>query len=138
MSETTHASCVAIAGRAVLIFGASGAGKSDLALRLLDRGATLVSDDYTILSAEQGRLLAGPPANIAGRIELRGVGIVERPFMSGLPVALAVDLDLPPERMPEARTRIFAGLAVPVIGLNGLEGSAPLKLEAALLLHGLP
>ena len=58
MSETIHASTIAIGGHAVLIEGPSGAGKSDLALRLIDRGAVLVSDDYTVLSASRGRLLA--------------------------------------------------------------------------------
>ena len=138
VSETVHASCVAIDGRGVLILGRSGAGKSDLTMRLIDRGAMLVSDDYTLLRAVEGRVVASPPPNIAGTIEMRGVGIVERPFASDVPIALAVDLDLPPERMPEPVTRDFAGMAVPVIGLNGLEPSAPMKVEAALQLHGLP
>jgi serine kinase of HPr protein (carbohydrate metabolism regulator) len=61
MSETVHATCVAIDGRGILIRGRSGAGKSDLALRLIDRGARLVSDDYTILAASGGRLRAAAP-----------------------------------------------------------------------------
>lgn len=138
MSRAVHASCIAIGGRAVLILGASGAGKSDLALRLLDRGAILVSDDYTELTVQDGALLAAPPATIAGRMELRGVGIVERPFASAVPVALTLDLDMLPERVPEPGRRAFLGVAVPLIGLNGLEPSAPLKVEAALALHGLP
>ena len=138
MSETIHASTVSIGGRAVLILGASGSGKSDLAMRLIDRGATLVSDDYTALRASSGSLLASPPATIEGKIELRGVGILERPFATDVPVSLAVDLDRAPERLPEPEMRDFSGVAFPVIGLNGLEPSAPIKVEAALLLHGLP
>jgi serine kinase of HPr protein (carbohydrate metabolism regulator) len=74
-SETLHASCVAIKGRAVLIEGRSGEGKSDLALRLIDRGAVLVSDDQTICQRRDGVLHATPPATIAGKIEVRSVGI---------------------------------------------------------------
>ena len=88
-SETVHASTVAIEGRAVLIAGRSGSGKSDLALRLIDRGAVLVSDDYTFVRRADGRLLASPPDTIAGRIELRGVGIVEMANLRDVPVALA-------------------------------------------------
>ena len=76
-SETLHASTVALDGRAVLISGPSGSGKSDLALRLLDRGFTLVSDDQTIVRKDGGRLLAAAPPTIHGKLEIRGVGIVE-------------------------------------------------------------
>ena len=76
-SETVHASTVAMDGRAVLISGPSGSGKSDLTLRLLDRGFTLVSDDQTIVRREDDRLIASPPPNIAGKLEIRGIGIVE-------------------------------------------------------------
>ncbi len=136
-SETVHASCVSIGGRAVLIGGRSGSGKSDLALRLIERGAALVSDDYTLVRRVEGRLLASAPETIAGRIEMRGVGILQFPAQSDVPVALFVDLDTSPQRMPEAgETRLLAGVAVPVVGLSGLEASAPLKLEAALKLFG--
>jgi len=137
MKVTVHASCVAIGGRAVLIAGPSGSGKSDLALRLIERGASLVSDDYTILEADFGRLLASPPETIAGRIEVRGVGIIERPHVEAVPVALLVDLARFAERMPEPLAVEFGGVAVPAIGLSALEASAPLKVEAALHLHGL-
>jgi serine kinase of HPr protein (carbohydrate metabolism regulator) len=76
-SETIHVSSVAIDGRAVLIGGRSGAGKSDLALRLIDRGAALISDDYTFVRRDRDRAFASAPERIAGRIEMRGVGIVE-------------------------------------------------------------
>jgi serine kinase of HPr protein (carbohydrate metabolism regulator) len=137
VSETVHASCVAIGGRAVLIHGPSGSGKSDLALRLIDRGAVLVSDDYTALEVRGGALLASPPKTIAGKIEVRGVGIVERAFAAEVPVALLVDLGRAPERMPEAVTDALAGILLPCIGLSALEASAPIKVEAALLVHGL-
>ena len=76
-SETVHASTVASDGRAVLISGPSGSGKSDLALRLLDRGFTLVSDDQTIVRRDGDRLVASAPPTIKGKLEIRGIGIVE-------------------------------------------------------------
>ena len=97
-SETVHTSCVAIGGRAVLIGGRSGKGKSDLALRLIDRGAQLVSDDYTFVRRAGGKLLASPPDTIAGKIEVRGIGILEYPPERDVPVGLFVDLDSDPER----------------------------------------
>ena len=76
-SETVHGACVAIDGRAVLIEGRSGEGKSDLALRLIDRGARLVADEQVICQRQDGALIASPTAQAAGRIEVRGLGIVE-------------------------------------------------------------
>ena len=138
-SETVHASSVAIDGRAVLLGGRPGMGKSDLAFRLIDRGALLISDDYTIVRRVKGVALASAPATIIGKIELRGVGIVELETAQEVPVALLVDLDERPERQPEpGETRLVAGVAIPVLRLAGLEASAPLKVEAALRLFGLP
>ena len=138
-SETVHASAVAIGGRAVLIGGLSGVGKSDLALRLIDRGAVLISDDYCDVRRTEGNARASAPATILGRIEIRGVGIVEMATEQHVPIALFVDLDRPPERLPEpGETRSLAGVAVPVLRLAGLEASAPIKVEAALRSIGLP
>ncbi|MEA3016413.1 MAG: hypothetical protein QOI38_1135 [Sphingomonadales bacterium] len=138
MSEEIHAGCIAIGGRGVLIAGGSGRGKSDLALRLIDRGARLVSDDYSFLRAEGGRLYASAPPTIAGRIEVRGVGIVEVEALAEAPVCLLVDLDRAPERLPEPGSASLLGLDVPAIGLAALEPSAPIKLELALATFGLP
>jgi serine kinase of HPr protein (carbohydrate metabolism regulator) len=137
VSETVHATCVAIGGRGVLIAGRSGSGKSDLALRLIDRGAQLVSDDYTEVSSAGGGLVARAPATIAGRMEIRGVGLVETAAAAEAPVCLVADLDSAPERLPEPQVRRIAGHDVPLIALAALEASAPLKLEQALLLFGL-
>jgi hypothetical protein len=138
-SETIHASCVAIDGRAVLLHGASGSGKSDLAFRLIDRGASLVSDDYTILRNEKGRLIAEPPPTIEGRIEVRGVGIVRFPPVTGAEVCLLLLLDQPVPRLPEdpRPTRRIAGVEVPVLAIAAFEASAPLKVELALRQHGI-
>ena len=133
-----HASCVAIGGRAVLLAGLSGSGKSDLALRLIDRGAALVSDDYTELRRRaDGRLLARAPATIAGKMEIRGVGLVEMAAAADVPVCLYADLERAPERLPEAETIRLAGEDVPRVALAALEPSAPLKLERALVRFGL-
>lgn len=132
-SELLHASCVAIGERAVLIEGPSGAGKSDLALRLIDRGAILVSDDYTLVKRAKSGLTAHAAPNIAGKIEVRGIGIVEFDHREGVPVALIVSLDGAPERLPaQDERRILLGVTLPVVALSGFEASAPIKLELAL------
>jgi serine kinase of HPr protein (carbohydrate metabolism regulator) len=130
--ETMHLTTVAIDGRGVLIEGASGAGKSDLALRLIDRGAELVSDDYTELSVEDGQLVARAPASIAGRIEVRGVGIMPVSHRESAVAALLVRLTGTPERLPEPATRTLLGVDLPMLALAPLPASAPIKVELAL------
>lgn len=137
-SDRLHASCVSIDGRAVLIEGLSGSGKSDLTLRLIDRGATLVSDDYTFIRRDGTRLLASAPPTIVGKIEVRGLGILEFPYVSDVPVALIVSVGEPVERLPEdGRAQNLIGVQVPHVALAALEQSAPIKVEHALKLKGL-
>ena len=137
-SETLHASCIVKDGRAVLISGRSGSGKSDLALRLIDRGASLVSDDYTIVKRVNGRLVASAPGNIAGKIEVRGIGIVDVPTVAEAEVCLMVDLGREAERMPQGSEAVMiAGVRLPSVALSGLEASAPVKVEVALATLGL-
>nr|WP_047168213.1 HPr kinase/phosphatase C-terminal domain-containing protein [Sphingomonas sp. Y57] len=138
-TQPIHASSVLIDGRVVLIAGRSGSGKSDLALRLIDRGARLVADDYTRLESREGRLVASAPPQIAGRIEIRGVGIVELASAAEGMVALLVDLDGAVERMPAEplSTTTCEGVAIPTLGLSAFEASAPIKVEQALRRHGL-
>lgn len=132
-SETLHATTVSIGGRAVLITGRSGSGKSDLALRLIDRGARLVSDDYTIVKRIGGVLSATAPSRISGKMEVRGIGIVAMEPSADVPVSLAVDLDRAADRMPEpGEVQMIAGIAVRVIALDARESSAPMKVEWAL------
>lgn len=132
-SETLHATSVAIGGRAVLLCGVSGIGKSDLALRLIDRGAVLISDDYTLVKRVDGQLVATAPVTIAGKMEVRGLGIVAMPHVADVPVALLVDLFDKVDRMPlEPVMRMVAGMDVRVVKIAPLEVSAPIKVELAL------
>jgi serine kinase of HPr protein (carbohydrate metabolism regulator) len=139
MTTTLHATCIAIDGRGILLTGRSGSGKSDLALRLIDRGAMLVSDDGTIVAARGGRVFASAPDTIAGRIEVRGLGILELPSIPETPLALCIALDQPVPRMPDEilPVRTIEGIDIPLLALDPWENSAPVKVEKALLLYGL-
>ena len=98
----------------------------------MDRGALLVSDDYTILTAIDGRLSATPPATIAGRLEVRGIGIIPFTHVEQVPVALLVRLSDEVDRMPEVESRWFEGVPIPAIALDPREVSAPIKVELAV------
>jgi serine kinase of HPr protein (carbohydrate metabolism regulator) len=107
-SPSIHASCVLVGPGAVLIRGPSGSGKSRLALLLLQAAesgvlkfARLVADDRTIVEVHHGRLLARPPQELAGLLEIRGTGIVRVPFEPLAVVDLVVDLAGESERMPD-------------------------------------
>lgn len=128
-----------IDGGAVLLQGPSGSGKSDLALRLIDRGAALVSDDYTLLRRVGERLVASPPLTIAGKIEVRGLGVIDMPYVAEANVRLLVELDGTTPRMPaeNPRTQLIAGIAIPIVILPALQASSAIKVELALRQFGL-
>jgi serine kinase of HPr protein (carbohydrate metabolism regulator) len=137
-AETIHASTVASDGRAVLITGPSGSGKSDLALRLLDRGFTLVSDDQTVVKKDGNRLLSSAPPTIAGKLEVRGIGIVEVERTDNVPVALIVELTGDIQRLPDdSRERPILGVKLPLITIDAMTASAPSKVALALDRMGL-
>ena len=138
-AETLHASTVAISGRAVLLTGPSGSGKSDLALRLLDRGFTLVSDDQTIVRKDGDRLVASAPPNIAGKLEIRGIGIVEMERVDNVAIALIVELtNSQIQRLPDdSRERPILGVKLPLVTIDALTASAPSKVALALDRMGL-
>jgi serine kinase of HPr protein (carbohydrate metabolism regulator) len=137
-AETLHASTVASDGRAVLIAGPSGSGKSDLALRLLDRGFTLVSDDQTIVRRDGDRLLASAPPTIAGKLEIRGIGIVEMERTDNVPLALIVELTGDLQRLPDdSRERPVLGVRLPIVTIDAMTASAPSKVALALDRMGL-
>lgn len=147
-----HASCVRLAGAGrpfgaprdagVLLLGKSGAGKSDLVLRLIAAGAVLVADDRVDLWVRKGKLLAGAPANISGLLEIRGLGIVELPRAKDVRVALAIKLARSVERLPTAASFAPRGLGLaasarpPLIELVAFDASAPAKIGAAAAAFG--
>jgi serine kinase of HPr protein (carbohydrate metabolism regulator) len=143
-----HATCVRLAragapfgapsDAGVLILGGSGAGKSDLALRLIAAGAVLVADDRTDLFVRRARVHARPPKPIAGLIEVRGVGLVDVPYTEEVRIALVVELTARVARMPSpAVFRPPRSLVVPrrswppLIRSVAFEPSAPAKIAAA-------
>ncbi len=130
--ELIRGSCVIVEGTAVLFRGESGSGKSDLALRLIDEGATLLSDDYLDIERKNAKLYGMPPERIAGLIEIRGLGIVAVPYAREAELGLAIDLVRQDEvpRLPEIRTVTILGVNLPLYALAPFEASAPAKVRA--------
>lgn len=111
-----HATCVALAGRGVLITGASGRGKSALALQLMALGAQLVADDRCLLQRDGTSLVARAPDPIRGLIEARGIGILRVVPVDRAAIALIVDLDqTETTRLPPPRSRDMLGLTLPLL-----------------------
>ncbi|WP_110814095.1 HPr kinase/phosphatase C-terminal domain-containing protein [Pseudoroseicyclus aestuarii] len=111
-----HATCAAWQGRAVLIGGASGSGKSALGLALLGWGCDLVADDRTLLGVEGGALTARCPPRLQGLIEARGVGLLAARAVPEARVALAVTLDsIETERLPPRRSISLLGIEIPFL-----------------------
>ena len=129
-----HASCVALGGKGVLLLGDSGAGKSDLALRLIHEGARLVADDRTVISVKQKTLHAAAPSTIAGLIEVRGLGIIALPARP-VRLVLAVQLGREGPRLPGEdhwSCGLKAAPTLPLILLDGRHASDPAKIALAL------
>ncbi len=121
--------------RGALIEGPSGVGKSDLALRCLSQGFTLVCDDHTVVWASGGRLWGRAPETLHGLIEARGLGVLPAPAISFAEIALIITCVPGPgevERMPESESTEIAGRRLPLRRLWPLEPSAPAKLRLAL------
>ncbi|MBL4800572.1 MAG: hypothetical protein JKY45_01685 [Emcibacter sp.] len=133
-----HATGVFFADKGLLLKGPSGSGKSDLALRLMALGAELVGDDYLEVSCgKDGRLTMIAPSNIAGKIEVRNVGILAVPHRGKTEIDLVLDLVLLGDikrldRLPEPGTFSLEGRAVPCLGFYAFEASAPEKIRAAI------
>lgn len=136
MSTNIHASCVAIGNQAILLMGASGMGKSDLCLRMImQKNAALIADDRVDLSIVNNTLIASVPANIAGLLEVRGLGLEHFPYQNNVPVTLAVELvknieDV--ERMPEEAFYEVLGCQIRKIKLYAFEVSAVDKIFLAI------
>ena len=142
--ELLHGTCVALGRSAALLRGPSGSGKSDLALRFLflaRRGPaaleppTLVADDQVLVRREAGRLLAEAPATIRGKLEVRGVGIMEVKTLAEAELVLVADLvgETEVERLPDADSTVrLLGLDIAAVRLVASQASAPIKLALAL------
>lgn len=137
MTVIVHGTCVLIGPRAVLLRGPSGSGKSDLAFRLI-RGegpsAMLVADDQVGLDVEEARLVASPPAALAGLLELRGLGLMPLPFAPRAEVVLVVDLvarEAVP-RLPEPRFVTIESIDVPLIALHAFDLTAADRVRLAV------
>ena len=129
-----HGTTVALEGEGVLLRGPSGGGKSDLALRLIDGGARLIADDQTELARVADGLLARSPASIAGRMEVRGIGILRVPTVPSALLRLVIDLVVPDrvERLPEPQFCDYLQCSLPLLALAPFEASAPAKIRLAL------
>lgn len=139
MSVITHqATCVAIDGRAILIEGEPGCGKTSLALALIDRGAMLVGDDGVLLEKREGLLWAMPHPNTRGLMEIRNVGITALPCGEA-PVALLVTLDhASPRHVEGPSIDDRAGVSLPSLLLWPDSPVLAIRAEMALTMHGLP
>jgi HPr kinase/phosphorylase len=143
-AEVVHGTCVALGQRGALLRGPSGCGKSDLALRFLSlarRGPAateapaLVADDQVELTRDGGSVLATAPESIRGKIEVRGVGIVNVKSIATCQLVLVIDLVAPEavQRMPEPDAKVsLVGVDLPLLRLAPFESSAPIKLALAV------
>jgi serine kinase of HPr protein (carbohydrate metabolism regulator) len=134
--ERRRGTTIAVDGHGVLLRGDSDAGKSDLALRVIEAGGQLVSDDYTDLVAEDGRLIASAPAPLHGLLEIRGIGVVRLPAAAAVPLVVIIDLaqSAAIERMPAPASEAIMGVRLPVYQLAALEASAVAKVRLMVAL----
>ncbi len=128
-----HATSVALEDNGVAIFGESGSGKSDLALRLIDSGATLISDDITLFSKSQRGIDLFSVEKTRGLLEVRQIGIITVPYIDGINLKLIVQLtDSNVERVPTKKNTKFLGFKLPKIEINGKNSSSVAKIKIKL------
>ena len=138
MTESIHASVVCHKGYGVLLHGASGSGKSTIALRLIaEYGAELVGDDYVNINSEQNQLIVRPVPALAGLIEARGLGVLRMKYRDAVPLRLAIRLVALKDivRLPEQTKNNgfkIGSICLPELNLNGAESTTPLKIIIAL------
>lgn len=135
MPTLLHASAVQFEGLGLLLIGDSGAGKSDLLLRLMDAGGTLIADDQAIMQQDRGTLYARAPDRLAGLVEIRGVGIIRMPtYLQQAPIQFVFQLvkQNEVERLPEHQPMVIEGLSLPCIRLFPFEVSALAKIRALM------
>jgi HPr kinase/phosphorylase len=139
-----HGTCVSVGGEGVLILGEPGSGKSSLALRLIDepgygvsgvlQRSELVADDQVIVTRDQDRLLASAPATLHGKLEIRGLGIIDLATSPSVALVLIVKLQNHSviERLPDIATFDILGMALPLVEIDAKMASAPARIRAAL------
>ena len=128
-----HATSVAMEDNGVAIFGDPGSGKSDLALRLIDSGATLISDDITVFSKLEKNINLFGIENTKGLLEVREVGIITVPYVEGIKLKLVVKLtDKVIERIPKKNQINLLGLKFPKLEINGKNPSSVAKVKVKL------
>ncbi len=134
--ETTriHGTMISIDGQGVLLLGPSGSGKSDLALRMIDRGAKLVADDQIFIAGGSEAPVCNPADRLEGLVEVRGLGIIRLPHAVNVPLRLILEL-VPAAavpRLPDSAEITILNHAIPVLRLNPFETSTPIKIEFAI------
>lgn len=129
-----HGTAVALGGKAVLLRGQSGSGKSDLALKLIDRGATLISDDQVLIEKVEKTLFLSAPKPIANLLEIRGLGIINFERLDRVPLVLIVDLlgNEIPERLPEPSFAEILACKFPQLKLEAKRDSGHIIVELAM------
>jgi serine kinase of HPr protein (carbohydrate metabolism regulator) len=139
-----HGTCVSVGGEGVLILGKPGSGKSSLALRFIDepgygvsgvlQRSELVADDQVIVTRDQDRLLASAPATLHGKLEIRGLGIIDLVTSPSVALVLIVKLQNHSviERLPDIATFDILGMALPLVEIDAKMASAPARIRAAL------
>jgi len=128
-----HATSIVFDNCGILITGKSGFGKSDLALRLIDSGATLISDDQTICKKKNGEIFLFSPKETKGLLEVREVGIITVPYVEDVKLAMVVNLvDIEGERMPENKMLRILGVKVPKLKINAMKPSSVVKVKVKL------
>ena len=128
-----HSSSIVIDDNGVLILGDSGSGKSDLALRLIDNGATLISDDVSICKKNLNNIYLYCPPETKGLLEVREIGIVTVPFVERIKLKLVVNLKSKKnERFPEDNYLKILGIKIPLINIDGKNSSAVAKIKVKL------
>ena len=132
-SKRMHSSSVVIDDNGVLILGDSGSGKSDLALRLIDNGATLISDDISICRKNSNNIYLYCPPEIKGLLEVREIGIITVPFVERIKLRLVVNLKSNNnERFPKDSSFRILGIKIPIINIEGKNSSAVAKIKVKL------
>ena len=132
-TKQVYSTSVVLDDNGILITGDSGSGKSDLALRLIDNGATLISDDITICKKQIDHIFLSSPCQTKGLLEVREVGIITVPFVEQIKLKMVVKLiNERLERLPKKKFCKLIGIDIPLLTINGLNSSSVIKVKVKL------